>query len=150
MQHVPQLSLGGWANPHADAVQQVEYLRDHRFTGEFFLTQIVSHHDIAAVERFLSKSQDQKVDLPGVFGVFYYRSAQPKTLATLRRFLPVPVEGLTREFGEGLSPEEICARTIRMLRAAGVRHFYISNLPVGRARATMEKVVALSEEGHRP
>jgi 5,10-methylenetetrahydrofolate reductase len=144
-QHVPQLALGGWANPHADAVQQVEYLRDERFTGEFFLTQIVSHHDIAAVERFLGRCRDQNVDLPGVFGVFYYRSAQPKTLAALRQFLPVPVEGLRREFGEGLSPEAICARTVRMLRTAGVRHFYISNLPVGRARPTMEKIVALAE-----
>jgi 5,10-methylenetetrahydrofolate reductase len=144
-QHVPQLALGGWANPHADAVEQVEYLRDDRFTGEFFLTQIVSHHDVAAVERFLGRSRDQGVEMPGVFGVFFYRSAQPKTLAALRRFLPVPVEGLTREFAEGLSPEAICARTIRMLRAAGVRHFYISNLPVGRARATMARVVELSE-----
>jgi 5,10-methylenetetrahydrofolate reductase len=144
-QHVPQLALGGWANPHADAVEQVEDLRDDRFTGEFFLTQIVSHHDVAAVERFLGRSRDQGVEMPGVFGVFFYRSAQPKTLAALRRFLPVPVEGLTREFAEGLSPEAICARTIRMLRAAGVRHFYISNLPVGRARATMARVVELSE-----
>jgi hypothetical protein len=83
------------------------------------------------------------VDQPGVFGVFFYRSAQPKTLTTLRQFLPVPVAGLTREFAEGLTPEEICARTIRMLRAAGVRHFYISNLPVGRARQTLEKVLEL-------
>ena len=34
--------------------------------------------------------------LPGIFGVFYYRSANPKTLETLKQFLPVPVEGLTR------------------------------------------------------
>ncbi len=141
--HVPGLSLGGWANPHADPSRQVDFLRDDRFTGEFFLTQIVSHHDIDHVERFLAKAGDQKVDLPGVFGVFFYRSAQPKTLATLRQFLPVPVEGLTREFAEGVGPEEICARTIRILRAAGVRHFYVSNLPVGRARQTMGKVLSL-------
>jgi 5,10-methylenetetrahydrofolate reductase len=143
--HVPKLSLGGWANPHADPEQQVDYLRDDRFTGEFYLTQIVSHHDVGAVGRFLERAANQGVDLPGVFGVFFYRSAQPKTLTTLRQFLPVPVEGLTKEFAEGLTPEEICARTIRMLRAAGVRHFYVSNLPVGRARVTMEKVLGLVE-----
>lgn len=149
-QHVPGLSLGGWANPHADPQQQAEYLRDDRFTGEFFLTQIVSHHDAGSVEAFLAKLDHHTVDLPGVFGVFFYRSAQPKTLKTLRQFLPVPVEGLTREFAEGLTPEEICARTIRTLRAAGAKHFYISNLPVGRARQTMEKVLALAESGQRP
>jgi 5,10-methylenetetrahydrofolate reductase len=146
-QHVPGLSLGGWANPHADPRQQAEYLRDDRFTGEFFLTQIVSHHDAGNVEAFLAKLDHHTVDLPGVFGVFFYRSAQPKTLKTLRQFLPVPVEGLTREFAEGLTPEAICARTIRTLRAAGVKHFYISNLPVGRARQTMEKVLELVESG---
>lgn len=144
-QHVPKLSLGGWANPHADPEQQMDYLRDDRFTGEFYLTQIVSHHDAGAVGRFLEHSAKQGVDVPGVFGVFFYRSSQPKTLTTLRQFLPVPVESLTREFAEGLTPEEICARTIRMLRAAGVWNIYISNLPVGRARQTMEKVLGLVE-----
>jgi hypothetical protein len=59
----------------------------------------------------------------------------------------VPVEGLTREFGEGATPDEICARTIRALRAAGIRHVYVSNLPVGRARATMTRIAALLEDG---
>jgi hypothetical protein len=78
--------------------------------------------------------------LPGIFGVFYYRSANPKTLTTLRQFLPVPVEGLTTEFAAGDTPEMICARTIRMLKAAGVKHFYVSNLPVGKARQTLEEI----------
>ena len=55
--------------------------------------------------------------MPGIFGVFYYRSANPKTLETLKQFLPVPAEGLTAEFAEGATPETICARTIRALRA---------------------------------
>ncbi len=140
--HVPDLSLGGWANPHADAATQVDYLADARFTGEFFLTQVVSHHDAAAVGRFLEACDRRQVTLPGAFGVFYYRSANPKTLATLRQFLPVPVEGLTRDFAAGLSAEAICAQTIRALRAAGARHFYISNLPVTRARYTLEKILS--------
>ena len=36
-----------------------------------------------------------------MFGVFYYRSANPRTLAALRGFLPVPAEELTREFADG-------------------------------------------------
>ena len=39
--------------------------------------------------------------LPGVFGVFFYRSANPRTLEALKGFLPVPAEGLTREFASG-------------------------------------------------
>ena len=81
--------------------------------------------------------------LPGIFGVFYYRSANPKTLETLKQFLPVPAEGLIREFGEGATPEEVCARTIRGLQQAGVRNFYVSNLPIGKARQTLEKVLKL-------
>jgi hypothetical protein len=38
--------------------------------------------------------------------------------------------------GDGDSAEAICARSIRALRSAGVRHFYVSNLPLGRAAAT--------------
>jgi hypothetical protein len=119
----------------------VGYLGDSHFHGDFFLTQVVSHHDRAAVDSFLGQIARQQLKIPGVFGVFYYRSANPKTLATLANFLPVPVEGLRADFAQGASPEEICARTIRTLRAAGVEHFYVSNLPVGRARQTLEKIV---------
>ena len=143
-EHVPSLTLGGWANPHADAASQVEYLGDRHFNAEFFLTQVVSHHDLANVERFMSEMYRRQLSVPGIFGVFFYRSANPKTLATLRRFLPVPVEGLTRDFAESASAEEICALTIRALRGAGVKHVYISNLPVDRARQTLAKILAVA------
>jgi hypothetical protein len=81
------------------------------------------------------------VPVPGVFGVFYYRSANPKTLQLLRSFLPVAVEGLTREFESGATAEQICARTLRALVDAGARHFYISNLPVGRAQQVLAAIV---------
>ena len=142
-EHVPDLTLGGWANPHADAVKQAAFVDDDRFSAEFFLTQVVSHHDIHLVEGFLAELSRRQVTVPGVFGVFYYRSANPKTLETLKQFLPVPAEGLIREFGEGASPDEICARTIRRLRDAGVKHVYVSNLPIGRARQTLERVMKL-------
>jgi hypothetical protein len=142
--HVPELSLGGWANPHADPAAQVGYLDDEGFTGEFFLTQVVSHHDETAVAAFTRELARRRIVLPGIFGVFYYRSANPRTLQTLRQFLPVPIEGLTREFGDGASPEEVCARTIRRLREAGARHFYVSNLPAGRARQTLAKILEIA------
>jgi hypothetical protein len=145
--HVPELTLGGWANPHADADRQVDYLADSRFTGDFYLTQVVSHHDRPKIDAFANRAAARGLARPSAFGVFYYRSANARTLTTLQQFLPVPVEGLTREFGEGATPDEICARTIRALRAAGIRHVYVSNLPVGRARATMTRIAALLEDG---
>jgi hypothetical protein len=141
--HVPGLTLGGWANPHADPVEQVAFLGDAHFTGEFFLTQVVSHHDSARVDRLLEEMDQRRLAVPGVFGVFFYRSANPKTLAALRRFLPVPVERLSEEFAAGATPEEVCARTIRSLRAAGARHVYVSNLPIDRSRPTLARIAAL-------
>ena len=49
----PHLALGGWANPNADADRQIGFLTDGTFDAEFFLTQIVSHHTVAPVARFL-------------------------------------------------------------------------------------------------
>ena len=143
--HVPELALGGWANPHADPVGQAAYLGDERFSAEFFLTQVVSHHDVASVDRFVGELARRGLSRPGVFGVFFYRSANPKTLAALRHFLPVPIDKLTAEFQAGASPEDVCARTIKVLRAAGVRHFYVSNLPIGRARRTLEEILTRAQ-----
>jgi 5,10-methylenetetrahydrofolate reductase len=137
------LALGGWANPHAEAASQVRHLLDDRATAEFYLTQIVSHHSRPAVERFLAAAERRNLALPGLFGVFYYRSANPRTLETLGDFLPVPVDALRAEFAEGASPDSVCARSIRELTASGVRHFYVSNLPIGRAASTLERILAL-------
>ena len=112
-------------------------------TAEFYLTQIVSHHSRPAVERFLAEGQRRGLTLPGLFGVFYYRSANSRTLETLLEFLPVPVNELREEFAAGDTPDSVCARSIRELTACGVRHFYVSNLPIGRAAATLERVLTL-------
>jgi len=138
---VPDLSLGGWANPHADARSQVGHLLDDRAHAEFYLTQIVSHHSQAQVAGFLEEADRQHLTLPGVFGVFYYRSANPRTLGILQEFLPVPAEALTREFGEGATAEEICARSIRALVDTGARHFYISNLPIAGSSLTLQRIL---------
>ena len=135
----PGLELGGWANPHKDAAAQVGYLRAPTVTADFFLTQVVSHHDLATVERFLREAERQDLNMPGVFGVFYYRSANPRTLDSLDPFLPVPRVELVREFSSGATPEEVCARTVRALLKTGVRHVYISNLPVGRAPTVLRR-----------
>jgi hypothetical protein len=138
-----ELALGGWANPHADAAAQVQHLLDDRVTAEFYLTQIVSHHSRPAVERFLAEGQRRGLVLPGLFGVFYYRSANPRTLEMLREFLPVPVDELRAEFAAGATPDSVCARSIRELTASGVRHFYVSNLPIARAASTLRRVLDL-------
>ncbi len=125
---IPTLALGGWANPHRDASQQVDFLLDDDFTGEFYLTQIVSHHSIRQVERFLDEARRRDVPYPGVFGVFLYRSANAKTLSRLCNFFPVPVEEVTREFEAGDSADDICVRTINALRDVGANKIYLSNL----------------------
>src|SRR5579864_7320402 len=132
-----ELALGGWANPHAEAERQVDYLGSPDFYAEFYLTQVVSHHRMAPVDRFLETADRRGLALPGLFGVFYYRSANPRTLEALKAFLPVPADELMNEFGRGATAEDVCARTIRALMDAGAKHFYISNLPLGRAQIVL-------------
>lgn len=143
-QHQPGLTLGGWANPHGSATEQVGHLLDSRVNAEFYLTQIVSHHSVDAVDKFVNEGARRGLAIPGLFGVFYYRSANQRTLDALKDFLPVPADGLVKEFENGASADEICARSLRALRAAGVRHFYISNLPLGRAAVTMKRILGLA------
>jgi 5,10-methylenetetrahydrofolate reductase len=135
------LTLGGWANPHTDPERQVDFLTAPDFHAEFYLTQVVSHHHADKVARFVDAAKRRDLELPGIFGVFFYRSANPRTLAALQGFLPVPAEGLAREFGAGATAEEVCARTIRALLDVGAKHFYISNLPIGRAQHVLASVL---------
>jgi 5,10-methylenetetrahydrofolate reductase len=135
------LLLGGWANPHADAERQVDFLCAPEFNAEFYLTQVVSHFDADKVARFVAAGRRRGLTLPGVFGVFFYRSANPRTLDALKGFLPVPAEGLIREFGAGATAEDVCAKTIRTLMDAGATHFYISNLPIARTQQVLASVL---------
>ncbi len=141
--HEPRLTLGGWANPYRDPERQVGYLADPTFTAEFYLTQIVSHLNANPVAKFMAELRRSGLDnVPGMFGVFYYRSGNRKTLETLSQFLPVPAEALMAEFSAGVTPVEICARTIRAMMDLGVRHFYISNLPLIGTSATLNEILA--------
>lgn len=137
----PDLPLGGWANPAGDPDRQAAFLADPHVTADFYLTQIASHHRASEVEAFLGACARAGITAPGVFGVFYYRSANARTLETLSRFLPVPLEGLTQEFAAGATAVEVCARTIRALQGLGVRHFYVSNLPATRTAATLAAIL---------
>jgi len=143
-----KLELGGWANPLRNPTEQVDYLLASGFTGNFFLTQIVSHHQLPQVAAFVDELRCRDVRWPGVFGVFLYRSANLKTLERLRQFFPVPVEGVVRDFEAGMTPEEICALTIVALRNLGVDKVYLSNLgyrrPEERYRRVLEAVAASS------
>jgi hypothetical protein len=101
----------------------------------------VSHFDVDKVSRFVATAERRGVTLPGVFGVFFYRSANARTLDALKGFLPVPAEGLTREFGAGATAEDVCAKTVRTLMDVGVKHFYISNLPIARAQQALASIL---------
>jgi len=138
----PGLSLGGWANPHRDVREQVDYLSSDDFSADFYLTQVVSHHSVDRVEAFLEECDRRGVSAPGVFGVFYYWSAHPGTLGRLGKFFPVPADELTREFEAGASPEEILGKTLDTLRAAGAEKVYISNLGHRRVQHRLDKVLA--------
>ncbi len=138
---VPDLALGGWANPHGDCATQIGHLLDEHANAEFYLTQIVSHHSRESVARFIGEGDRRGLAIPGLFGVFYYRSANPRTLEALSGFLPVPVRALVEEFAAGATADEVCGRSLRALADAGARHFYISNLPLDRAAATLRRIL---------
>ena len=140
------LQLGGWANPHRDAKQQVDFILREDYEAEFYLTQIVSHHSIRAVEGFLNEAARRNVSHPGVFGVFLYRSANPKTLGRLGQFFPVPAEEIAREFDSGLSAEAICARTVRALREVGAEKMYLSNLGFRGVDERYRRILAALED----
>jgi hypothetical protein len=140
---IPGLALGGWANPHREAAEQVDFLTAPDFHAEFFLTQVMSHHSIERVEALLHEMERRSVSMPGVYGVFCYRSANPATLARLGAFFPVPAAELTREFESGATPEQVCARTIRELRAVGADKIYVSNLGGRDAAVRLERILEL-------
>lgn len=137
----PGLELGGWANPTANPEGQVEFLMDPHVNADFYLTQIVSHHQADRVGAFLEAGRRRGLTMPGVFGVFYYRSANTKTLDILNQFLPVPVDELKAEFAAGATPIDVCARTIRSLLDLGAKHFYVSNLPTRKTASTLNAIL---------
>src|SRR5215470_11899752 len=144
-QSVPGITLGGWASPHGGR-RQVEYILDPEFSADFYMAQIVSHYHLRAVDEFLNEEARLGVKIPGIFGVFYYRSATSKTLDLLSRFFPVPVAELKRDFAAQIPPEEICAQTIVALLQRRVQNIYVSNLPMATATAKLARIESRVEE----
>jgi 5,10-methylenetetrahydrofolate reductase len=144
-QRVPGITLGGWASPHGGR-RQVEYMLHPEYSADFYLAQIVSHYQPWAIDEFVSETERLGVKIPGIFGVFYYRSASPKTFAMLSKFLPVPVDELTRDFATNVHPEEICARSVYALIQRGVKHVYVSNLPMPTAVQTFTRMESRVQE----
>jgi hypothetical protein len=144
-QSVPGITLGGWANPHGGA-RQVELMLAADYSADFYLAQIVSHYQTNAIDRFTNETERLGVKIPGIFGVFYYRTANLKTFKLLSDFLPVPVEELRRDFAANVHPEEICARSIHALLQRGVKNVYISNLPMATAVQTFGRIESRVDE----
>lgn len=141
-ERVPSLTLGGWANPHRPAAEQADFLTAEDFNASFYLTQVVSHHSSAGLEALNVELERRGARVPGLAGVFLYRSANPRTLERLGAYFPVPVPELTAEFESGATPEEICARSLRAALDAGAAGVYLSNLGFREAGRRLRKVLA--------
>jgi 5,10-methylenetetrahydrofolate reductase len=144
---VPEITLGGWTNPHG-GMRQIEYMLDPDYSADFYLAQIVSHYQTRQVDDFLNTSAKKGVKIPGIFGVFYYRSANAKTLEMLSPFFPVPVEELKAGFQSGLTPIDMTVESIRSLLDRGVSNIYISNLPLDTGGQKLMQIEEKLERGN--
>ncbi len=138
-ENVPGMTLGGWASPHGGR-RQVEFILHPEYSADYYMAQIVSHYQASAIDEFLNEAARLSVKIPGIFGVFYYRSASTNTLDMLSRFFPLPIADLKRDFEAKVAPEEICARSIRALLKRGVKNVYISNLPMATATERLARI----------
>jgi hypothetical protein len=137
----PDLALGGWVNPHRDAATQAEYVADIDFSADYYLTQVVSHHDRRAIDAWLEACVRRGIDLPAAWGVFYYRSGRRASLEGLSAHFDVPVDAIAGEFEAGATPEEVCARSIVALRKAGARNVYLCNLGTRQTGRRLEAIL---------
>ena len=99
--HRPDLTLGGWANPHADAATQVGLP-----AGRPRQRGVLPDADRVASQPRRRSSASSRKPIGGAWRCRGCSASSttarpmPKTLDALSGFLPVPVEELTREFGE--------------------------------------------------
>ena len=140
-ERVPGLVLGGWANPHRPSDEQAGFLTAPDFHASYYLTQIVSHHDAGGLEALTGELDRRGSALPGLAGVFLYRSARPQTLQRLGEYFPVPARAIARDFEAGLPPEEICARSVRAALDAGAAGVYLSNLGLRGAGTRLRRIL---------
>ncbi len=138
---VPELTLAGWANPHADVEQQAGYLAADDLHASFYLTQVVSHESAPRLEALVHAVAERRPGLRGLAGIFHYRSANPATLARLADFFPVPAKALTRHFAAGGSPEAWTAKSVRAALDAGAAGVYLSNLGLRHPARTLHAIM---------
>ena len=75
----PRSRARGWANPIAARPRQVDFLLHPEVNADFYLTQIVSHHQIdASPARFSKRVVATGMAMPGVFGVFFTAARIPR------------------------------------------------------------------------
>lgn len=141
---VPTLRLGGWTNPFRAVDEQVGFLLEPHLGADFILTQVVSHHDLGALAELVARVREAGFRAPILAGVFHYRSANPRTLARLADFLPVPAVDLQAEFAAGATPDEVSARSVRAALSTEVDGVYVSNLPPRHAPRTLARILALA------
>ncbi len=145
-QAVPGMTLGGWASPHGGR-RQVEFLLYPEYSADFYMAQIVSHYQSQSIDEFLNETVRLGVKMiPGIFGVFYYRSPNSNTLALLSKFFPVPIEELKKDFEANQSPDEICALSVHALFRRGLKNVYISNLPTATGAERLSRMEARVQE----
>ena len=141
-ERAPGMALGGWVNPHHPTDEQIQFVMDPNFEADYYLTQVVSQHELPMVERWLRATDDAGLNIPGAFGVFFYRNGRRDSLKRLSSFLPVPVDEIAAEFESGISPVKHCANAIIALRKLGIKHIYLCNLGAHRAGALFEQILA--------
>ena len=141
-ERAPGLSLGGWVNLHRPIAEQIGFATGPEYEADYYLTQVVSHHDLARVERWLVSAEREGLGIPGSFGVFYYRNGRRRVLERLSRFFPVPVDAVATAFEAGVTPERHCAETIVALRRLGVAHVYLCNLAPHHAATQFDRIMA--------
>ena len=141
-ERAPRLSLGGWVNLHRPIAEQIGFATDPEYEADYYLTQVVSHHDLALAEGWLESAEREGLAIPGSFGVFYYRNGRRSVLERLSRFFPVPVEAVASAFEAGVTPDRHCAETIIALRRAGAAHVYLCNLAPHHAATQFNRVMA--------
>jgi hypothetical protein len=107
----------------------------------------VSHHDIEHGCAVHPGCQPTRRKAAGTLRGVLLQEREPADAGGIGRVYSGPAEGLAREFAAGATAEEICARTIRALLDVGARHFYISNLPIGRAQQVLANVLEKVESG---
>ncbi|WP_419166237.1 hypothetical protein [Candidatus Palauibacter sp.] len=138
----PGLSLGGWVNLHRPIAEQIGFATAPEYEADYYLTQVVSHHDLPRVERWLVSAEREGLAIPGSFGVFYYRNGRRSVLERLSRFFPVPLEAVAAAFEAGVTPERHCAETIVALRRLGAAHVYLCNLAPHHAATQFDRIMA--------